>query len=44
MNGGKNEKKREEVLEFVRLEKTPTPKSLSPLDKKLLEMRKNERQ
>ena len=29
---------------FVRLEKTPTPKSLSPLDRKLLEMGKDERQ
>ena len=29
---------------FVRLEKTPTPKSLSPLDSKLLQMGKDERQ
>ena len=28
----------------VRLEKTPTPKSLSSLDEKLLEMEKDERQ
>ena len=29
---------------FVRLEKTPTPKSLSPLNLKLLEMGNDERQ
>ena len=29
---------------FVRLEKTPTPKSLSSLDSKLLQMGKDERQ
>ena len=41
----RSEKKDEErIWIFVRLEKTPTPKSLSPLDSKLLKMGKDERQ
>ena len=37
-------RKKKRDWRFVRLEKTPTPKSLSPLDSKLLQMGKDERQ
>ena len=41
MNGGESEKKRE--LRFVRLEKTPFPKTESPLELKLLKMKNEEK-